>query len=641
MRYDVKKFLIMGAQEDRERFFTKAQQLGLIHFIDINPQHSKEVPQDIQQMNAALKILRGLPTLDQQSLVDLSKGDEIAKKIIDFKNQIDRLHEKERILNLDIARVEVFGDFSLEDIAKIEREGHCKVQFFCAKQKVADELDIEGNLIYIASDHDLDYFMAINKSPIFHEKLFEMQIEHPLGELKKQLHDTKKEIHRVEHDLKEFQKYNAYLHQVLIHKFNRESLYMTQGFSQTLLEGSLFAVEGWVPVHQTNILRELVENVHVYYEEVEIEPTDVIPTYLENEGIARVGEDLVHIYDTPSYRDKDPSLWVLFAFSLFFGMIVGDAGYGFCFLAGALYIRYKFPNLGGIKKRMVTLGIILGISVLLVGIFLTNSFFGMSPSLDSPIRKVSLLDWLVEKNTAYLIEHRDAGYLKWIKQFPQLKNIKDPHAFLKEAVFTENGKQVHELFTSVSRNILFEMALMIGVIHISLGFLRYLDRNWAGAGWIIFMVGCYLYFPTYLGATSMIHFVFGISPKMGAEVGMQLIIGGVILAMVLAFIQHRLMGLLDMLHVMQIFGDVLSYLRIYALGLAGAILAEVVNDMVVGLPVIIAAVILILAHFTNMLLGIMGGTIHGLRLNFLEWYHYSFEGRGRMFKPLQLFETEK
>ena len=90
----------------------------------------------------------------------------------------------------------------------------------------------------------------------------------------------------------------------------------------------------------------------------------------------------------------------------------------------------------------------------------------------------------------------------------------------------------------------------------------------------------------------------------------------------------------------QVFADILSYLRIFALGLAGSIMSSTINQLSSQMPLFIGIITIIFAHTINILLSIMGGTIHGLRLNFLEWYHYSFEGGGRPFKPLELHTFE-
>ena len=154
------------------------------------------------------------------------------------------------------------------------------------------------------------------------------------------------------------------------------------------------------------------------------------------------------------------------------------------------------------------------------------------------------------------------------------------------------------------------------------------------------MIGGYLYFPHYLGETSLLHYVFGVPKDFGAVEGLQLMYAGLAIAVVLAIVQHRLNGLTEVLNVIQVFADVLSYLRLYALGLASGIVAQTINELYGAVPVLIAIVLMVLAHGVNMAIGIMSGVIHGLRLNFLEWYHYSFEGGGKQFDPLRLHEVE-
>ena len=97
--------------------------------------------------------------------------------------------------------------------------------------------------------------------------------------------------------------------------------------------------------------------------------------------------------------------------------------------------------------------------------------------------------------------------------------------------------------------------------------------------------------------------------------------------------------------VIELFADILSYLRLYALGLAGMILASTFNDMGLGLMesfgVIVGSIVIVVGHMINIVVGIMGGTIHGLRLNFIEWYHHCFEGGGKLFQPLKLLTKRR
>lgn len=638
MRYDVKKILVIGAEDQRAAFFEKAQSYGIIDFIDVSRTKMKEIPKEIHDITNAIKILRGLPTVHQEQLED-SKADAIIKEILDYKKEAIRLEEDLRLLELEISRVAPFGDFSLKDIDYIEKEGHRSIRFYSAKSGAIAHDAQDSPLLYIHSEHGLDYFISISEEQVKMDKLVESHITEPVGQVLHRYREEERSLHKIEKTLKSFAKYNHYLHAVLVTKLNQYHLYAAQNSVKQNVDGLIFAAEGWVPTHKMGLLPELTKELSVHYEEIAIEPQDVIPTYLENKGVGKVGEDLVHIYDTPSATDKDPSWWVLSAFALFFAMIIGDAGYGVVFLGLAAYIHYRLPKLKGLGKRVLKLFFILSLACIFWGIQ-TGSFFGMTLSLDNPMRKVSLLQWLVEKKAAYHMAQKDEVYNHIIQKFPKMTDAKTPIEFIRGSEEVVHGQKTYEVIDNFSRDILFELALFVGVCHLILSFGRYLDRNLSGIGWIAFLVGAYLYFPYFLGATSLIYFVFGIPKELGGQIGLYMIYGGIAVSVLLSIIKHKLLGVLEVMLVVQIFADVMSYLRLYALGLSGAILAATVNEIAATLPLFFAVIVLFISHCVNMLLGTMAGVIHGLRLNFLEWYHYSFEGQGRPFRPLRLLDED-
>lgn len=639
MRIDVKKFLFIGLEDDRLAFFKKAQEAGIIHFIESTAKQARDIPQEVTDITAAIKILRRQPVMEQEEIEEYALADGLTHKILHLKHTLDKLEEEQRVVRLEIGRVGIFGNFSMDDIAFIEKEGQSKVQFFFGKQGKTEEFPVPDEVVYIGTDHGMDYFVSINPQPMQYEKLVEMKIDHPVGLLRRRYQEIGGEIHATEQRLKAYQKYNTFLHHALVYALNTYHLDATEKEARPQIDNKLFSIEGWVPINKLDVMHALVEEMHVHVEEVAIEPTDIIPTYLENEGMHRIGEDVIRVYDTPSITDKDPSLWVLISFAFFFAFIVGDAGYGAIFLAFALYLHFKYTNLQGVKLRVLKLFTILGISVLAWGL-LTNSIFGISLSPESPIRKVSLLNWLVEKKAAYHFERHDDVYDYWVKKYPNLKSAQTPTEFLRGAVTETDGKKSYDMVNKFSDNIMFELALLIGCVHVILSLTRNLGRNLIGLGWILLIVGGYMYFPSYLQATSITHFVFNLGRDQLARDGIYLMIVGIGLAVAISVFIHKLTGVLEVMTVIQVFADIMSYLRLYALGLAGAIMMGIINDGAAALPFIFGFILIVLGHLTNMTLAIMGGIIHGLRLNFLEWYHYSFEGGGKQFKPLYKMRVE-
>jgi V/A-type H+-transporting ATPase subunit I len=636
---DLKKILFIGMKDQKQAFFEAAQQVGLIHFIDAREERVEAPTQKVTTLSHAIKLLNTFPVLDQEEPKDWGKAPAIAKEVLDLRHCMEKEEEIIRVTGLEISRIQQFGEFSLDDLKYIDDVGHRKLQFFCAKKGLFDELEMPSELIYISSDHGLDYFVAINEEPKTYDKMVEMHFDRSLSELIETRTSAEERLRELDETIKPLQKYNSYLHKALVLALNEKNLKNSESYTQPILDDSLFAVEGWVPTNKVNEISDLCSQWGVFSEEVAVEDKDSIPTCLQNEGWHRVGEDLVHIYDTPATTDKDPSLWVLSAFALFFAMIVNDAGYGLVYMAIAAFVLYKFPNVTGSGKRMIKLMFLLCLTCITWGL-LTTQFFGIEIPADSPIRKISALTWLSKKKGEFYLQKKDETYQGWVAKYPEVANAESGDDLWQAMSTTVDGKLVNEEMDGLGKGILLELALLIGIIHLSLSFLRYLGRNWSGIGWILVMIGGYLYFPHYLGETSLLQYALGAPANFGETEGLQLIYTGIALAVVLAIIQHRLGGLAEIMNLIQVFADVLSYLRLYALGLASGIVSQTINELGAAMPLLIGLVVMAFAHTVNMGLGIMSGVIHGLRLNFLEWYHYSFEGGGKPYDPLRLYEVD-
>jgi V/A-type H+-transporting ATPase subunit I len=637
MRIDLKKFLFIGLREDKTRFFTEAQKLGIIDFIETAPSNIVGSDDTSLYMDA-IRVLRGVPPLEQEENPSIA-AHAAAQLIVDLKHRRDRLEEKMRVIKLEIHRIQIFGDFSLSDLKVLKDKGGRVLQFYSGKKGAEERLRKEKDLIYVGSENGLDYFFGIHKAPKTYEGLVEMMVDRSLSELHSDLASAENERRQVETELHGFAKYSSYLHHALVGAMNAQQLNYANAKAVPKLEGSLFTASGWVPESKISQLDAIASKMDVHMEEVAINPQDTVPTYLENEKLGRIGEDLVMIYDSPSTTDKDPSLWVLFGFLLFFSMIVGDGGYGSVYLGLALYIRYHYPNLKGVKKRVLNLFTMLCVGCIGWGI-LTTSFFGLLVAPDNPIRKFSLVSFLSEKKAEYHHGLLDAKYLDWEKSYPALKGASGGSQLISLGYIESAGKKNFELLSNLTNEVMLEIALFIGVVHIFIGLLRYLPRNYPNIGWMLFLVGAFLYLPTYLGAPTFVNYWLGLSQDIAGRVGGQLLSLGIPLAIVLSIFKNGLLGLTEVMNLIQVFADVLSYLRLYALGLSGSIVSATINDVADLLPFIFAVMLIVVGHLVNMLLGIMGGVIHGLRLNFLEWYHYSFEGGGKKFKPLALKEVE-
>jgi V/A-type H+-transporting ATPase subunit I len=638
---EVKKYLILGTEEDLDLFYQRAQQEGFIEFISTQSK-SKEVPEQIQTLLKAIKILKKLPPYrSYEGEWDPGEIKALAKHVLDLKARIEKSKEEARLLEAEIARVSPFGDFDLEEIRYIEKEGHCKIQFFCAKAGATESLIAEQGVFLIGTFFDLDYFMTINPEHKVYPGMMEMRIDHSLKELLEQKARVLESIHLMELELKQFAGHLEYFHEVLIEELNVYHLESAKKEVDFPLEdSSLFMVEAWIPATKISRMFSLLSGLAVHCEQIKIEEKDSIPTVMENTGLRKIGEDLVRIYDIPAVSDKDPSGWVFWFFALFFAMIIADAGYGLLYLTTALVLKWKLPTFKGAAKRMFRLALIFSCTIILWGV-MTSSYFGLSISPNSFLGRISPMQHLVAAKAGFHMQMQDEVYKEWVEALPQLASATTAKEFVAKGVKHTSLGESHVVYEAFADNILLEFSLVLGIIHISLSLLRYAGRKWSHFGWIAFLVGGYLFFPTMIHITTMANFLGAIHPPMAAAVGKQLIYVGIGGAVLLSLIQNKWKGIRELEVVIMIFSDILSYLRLYALALAGTILAETFNGMgeVVGL--VGGFFIVVIGHGVNIALGLMSGVIHGLRLNFIEWYHYSFQGGGRLFKPLMLLKSKE
>ncbi len=637
MLVKVKKFLFIGLQEDRDQFFREAQEAGIIHFIDQSEKVFKQTPEEIDHTLHAIKIVRRLPVEEQEENPIYHRGKQIVDRILYIHQSLERYEEEVRVLKLEMARVEPYGDFSMEDIAWIERESKRKVQFYTARPTIFDSRSMPENIIWVNTVYGLGHFIGINRAPTQYQDMIEMHLDKPWGDLNKRLQEVYEDIALLEKELKEYAKYHDFLHNLLKIYLNKHDFQTAQSYISTEIDNRLFTVEGWVPVNKIEQMEQFVQKIRVEVTEVAIEPTDTIPTDMQNEGLRLVGEDLVHIYDTPSHTDKDPSLWVLGFFALFFAIIVGDAGYGAMFLALAFWLQHKYPKAPREAKRFFSLLKVLSVAVIVWGV-MAGSYFGIPLGIDHPLRKLSVMGWLVEKKADYHVRVKDATYEMWVKKFPDSANAKDGAQWLRQIVEPGLDGGQSAVGAEFADSILLELTLVIGIVHITLSLLRYVRRNWAAPGWVLFMIGGFLYFPMFLKAVTFVQYLLGVPPSVAEPLGLQLIYIGLAYAFGMSVVQHGVKGLADIPAVIQLFSDVLSYLRLYALGFAGAVMATTINSLVGSVPLLLAIVLVAFGHIVNIVMGAASGVIHGLRLNFLEWYHYSFEGGGRLFRPLKKYE---
>jgi V/A-type H+-transporting ATPase subunit I len=383
---------------------------------------------------------------------------------------------------------------------------------------------------------------------------------------------------------------------LLTRRFNRAEDQASRRHAEDLTldtEDGMFALQGWVPralspeVEKFAVARGLAMLVERPGAE------DNPPTLMHNPDKLSGGEGLVKFYQTPGYRDWDPSTIVFFSFALFFAMILADAGYALVLSAG---LATFWGHLGGSdtgRRARVLLAVIFATSVAF-GV-LVGSYFGVEAKPGSLLGALHVLD------------------------------LNDYDTMMK-------------------------LSVTIGCVHIALASAMAARHSHDAAtrnghlAWIGMVAGGLL---IWLGSESPL-----------ATAGIALVIAALLTLLLFASnrpvhgpedaVKRLLDGLLKLSNVTKVFGDVLSYLRLFALGLASASLAVTFNqlakdihDALHGGPgLLFAIVVLLLGHTLNLGLGIMSAVVHGLRLNVIEFFNWGLSDEGYPFRPYAKKEAE-
>jgi len=348
-----------------------------------------------------------------------------------------------------------------------------------------------------------------------------------------------------------------------------------------------FVVRGWIPNRELDELEKLLLkrfSGEVMTETLEVKDLDIdhVPVALENSSFFKPYEFLLRFFQLPRYGAIDPSVMLGVFFLLFFGLIVGDAGYGVIILVASLYLRRRFKE---VEVALMASGIFIwaGVSTIIFGI-IYGEFLG---------------DLLLR---LHVIQHFDLFGL----EFP----LERTELIMPLLIVTAAIGAIHLLF-----------GLVMGVV-MGLRFKAYKHLS-ERAGMLLALIAATLMILTT---------VLGWPPFL-------MTVGWVVLLLGLAALAYSGGPVMLIMHVIDLIRNVASYTRLMALGLAGAFLANVANELAGMTSVaILGGLIALSLHTLNFVIAVFSPTLHSLRLNFLEFFSTFYESGGREYKPFQRSE---
>ncbi len=579
----VESVTFVGMIEDKERVLEELQELGCLHLRSLRPSVALQPTHEnlSEETREAWRFLNDCPQKRRQAAQsDRYDPVQMQQKALDLQRKIRELGDERDFLGARIANVRKWGDFQF---ASPEEMDGLSLWFYIVPHDKIDAVRETGPTYEIVNrDYQFDYIVAVSedepkgmpveRARIGAKSLSELELR--LEEVELELDDLQFEREGLTRGLTIYERNMARL----------EDMTARANAAQfTEDNGPLFALQAWAPREQHDELREFADQNDLAVIIAEPADGDDPPTLLRNPKKWQIGESLVKFYMTPNYRLWDPSMIVLFSFTLFFAMIIGDAGYG-ALMVGMLFLARK-------KLRGTAAGVLcslLAFGSVLWGI-LVGSYFGVSPGEGSFLASLKILD-------------------------------------------------VNDMDTMMT------LSILIGAGHVMLSnaasawHQRPSPKSIAPIGWIITISGSLL---LWLGGEALQTVGW-----LGLIVGLSLVFLFSGAGEHSGFLKRVAGGLMGLTKVTSAFGDVLSYLRLFALGLASASLAVAFNDLAQnareglgGFGILVALVILVVGHTLNFVLAIVSGFVHGLRLNLIEFFNWSITEEGVAFEPFRKNET--
>ncbi|WP_282118806.1 V-type ATP synthase subunit I [Ruegeria atlantica] len=593
----LKKLSLVGRAGQKAATLESLQELGCMHVLLLAPPPSE--PEKISERGArdAYKALRFLHDVSEpRRQIQRDPGfemEQFVKDVLDLMQRTRDMTDQRDFLANRIAQVRPWGDldFPPDDVLAGNR-----LWFYQLPLKYRDALEaLDMPWAILEQDHRFIYAVLIDPDEP-DDDILPVPRTHtgslPIHELEAQLEEAEIAIEALEAERVAQTRYLKLMRRNLsVAESAAELAHATQKVRD---EEAMFALQGWVPEDRIDAVLDMANAKDAAVLIEEPSPYDSPPTLLEQPEKRSAAVDLALFYQVPGYKDWDPSIIVAVSFAIFFAMIVADAGYGAIILAGLL-LFWKRLDRTPHERSWRRFGVIISGATILYGI-LVGSYFGVSPADGSIWAKLQVLD---------------------LNNFGAMMMV----------------------------------SIVVGVLHLVLANALAARAAWghrkavANLGWVAALIGGFVLWLSYMK---------GNSPVPGAAflgIGVLAIVwfsSERIIKKPTDWIWRLIGGLQSLAGAMGAFGDVLSYMRLFALGLASASLAITFNDLAVsvmhslkGLGVLFALLILIIGHILNFALAMMSGVVHGLRLNYIEFFKWGLPDEGIVFRPFARKEVQE
>ena len=595
-------FILLSGQT--EEFLSKIQDLGVIDITrSVKPVDEKSEAL-LSEADTVKKALNVLNSCDAEPEKGFRFDGDPVEAALKAQADVEELKNELSSAKKELSARKPWGQFSTEAIGRLEAQG-LKIRFYSCQKKKFDPAWAEIQPLQVVSETDTTVFF-VTVAPVSEEYSFPIEpmaapegsvneMELTIKDLETKLSERKKLLGNLKGCIGELrQRYNE--------KLGALDLYLAESATEMAADSHLAVVTGFAPTEDDKRLCDAFDALGIYYIHEPATKEDNPPIKLHNNWFAKNFEVLTGMYGMPVYDEFDPTPVLGPFFMLFFAMCMGDAGYGIVLMLIALFMKLKMQ--GTSLGKMYRLIGFLGGMTFFVGLFL-GTFFGMS---------ILEASWTPEWLKALCVDgwFPDGKIAGFPVQMVLAVAIGVLHICLAMIIKTINYTKRFGFSKTIS-TWGWTTLIVGGIIVIALGMTEVLSE--VAFKWVIIALAA---------VSSLAIFVFN-TPGRNPLVN----IGS---------------GLWDTYNMVTgLMGDVLSYIRLYALGLAGGMLGNAFNimgTMILDIPVpgvnwVFCIVILIFGHVLNLAMSCLGAFVHPLRLTFVEYFKNSgYEGTGLKYNPL-------
>lgn len=608
----MKKYVFLVYHRQYTDFLEKLRNVGVVHVAE-KPEGIAENDQLRDKMQLAAKVkktiaeteallLPGTTPADASATID---GAALVQAFDEMQAEKQRLQQAIANTRKEAERIAVWGNYDTKRLQELAEAGY-KLQFYaCSESKFKPEWETEHNAFVIGKVAATLYFVVVSdgqavpdidaETITLNEKnsaqlLLDVEgLNHLLV-----AHEAKMQAWVIANS-KNLQQYALQIEETI--DFQK----VEQSTEQTA-ENKVMLLEGYCPQGAETNLNAMLEQEDIYYEISNPVMGENVPVKLKNNFFAKLFEPITKLYALPNYSEIDPTPFFAPFFMLFFGLCLGDGGYGLLIFIAATILRIKKPAF----RNLAILGQFLGGATMVVGL-LTGVFFGiMLDSVTWP--------WLAEVKQYFITSNNYADKLGGY----------DPMMLVAIGVGV--------------LQILFAIGFNAAKTTIQHGFKYALST----VGWLVGILSMMAAFLLPLVGITIPQAILYVLYAIAGLCAMVILFHNSPDKNIFANFGSGLWGTYNM--VSGLLGDVLSYIRLFALGLAGGILGNVFNMLATDLTADMSAyirwlpmlLILLIGHSLNFILCIISSIVHPLRLTFVEFYkNAGFEGGGEAYNPFK------